>query len=595
MFAIKTDRREKYYAKWRIIFAFLAAIFGGIVCGLCSMYFATSQFSYQMFLSYLANPYIAVLNLVPPIIISALLYLLFNRAVWSFVFTNLIVMGATLINYYKIALRGDCFIAEDMTLASEAANMLDSYDLFMDKRIAVYIGIFAAGTVLLALFARGRVKGIVRRAVAAVILLVLSVAIAPCYTSQLIYDQKTANNTYINEWSDTQRYISKGFVYPFLYSVKDALDYPPDGYSESEAKDVLSAYDGESIPSDKAVNIVCVMLEAYNDMSRFDELKFTEDVYGKYRELEKIGYSGTLVTDIFAGDTRISEREFLTGMPFSRMDNFTSKANSHMWYLRENGYTVEGAHPCYAWFYNRENINKNLGFENYFFTENFFRERTNSDITWDGGFFPLLKELYLNRDKSKPYFNFSITYQGHGPYSDSVANFDRTYIECDHVSEADKYILNNYLNAQKLTTDYLYTFVNEMLDSEEPLVLVFFGDHKPWMGNNGVAYGSYGINIDTSTEEGFLNYYSTRYLILANDAAKEVTGNDFVGEGETISVSFLMNKVFELCGYKGSEYMQFTSDIMKEEPVIHRTDVSQSETAKLYDRVSYYYRKNFAY
>ena len=595
MFAIKTDKREKYRSPGQIVFAFIAAILGGIVCGLCSMYFATSQFSYQMFLSYLENPYIAVLNLVPPVIIAALLYLFSNSAVWSFVFTNMFVMGFTLINYYKIALRGDCLIAEDMTLASEATNMLDSYDLFIDKRIIAYIAIFAVCTVLLAVFARGRVDGIVKRISAAVILLILSAAIAPCYTSQLIYDQKTANNTYINEWSDTQRYVSKGFVYPFLYSVKDALDFPPEGYSESEAKEVLAAYTDKGIPSDKAVNIVSVMLEAYNDFSRFEELTFTEDIYAKYRELEKIGYSGTLVTDIFAGDTRISEREFLTGMPFERMDNFTSASNSYMWYLRENGYTVEGAHPCYAWFYNRENINKNLGFENYYFTENFFRERTNSDITWDGGFFPLLKELYTSRDKTKPYFNFSITYQGHGPYSDSVANFDETYIECDHVTKEEQYILNNYLNAQKLTTEYLYTFVNEMLATEEPLVLVFFGDHKPWLGNNGKVYGSYGINIDTSTEEGFLGYYSTRYLIIANDAAKALTGNDFQGEGETISVSFLMNKVFELCGYSGNEYMQFTSDIMKEESVVHRTNISASESAALYDRVSYYYRKNFAY
>ena len=203
--------------------------------------------------------------------------------------------------------------------------------------------------------------------------------------------------------------------------------------------------------------------------------------------------------------------------------------------------------------------------------------------------------MYLNRDKSKPYFNFSITYQGHGPYSDSVANFDHTYVDCSDVNREDEYILNNYLNAQKLTVDYLYTFVNEMLATEEPLVLVFFGDHKPWLGNNGSSYESFGINIDTSTREGFLNYYSTRYLILANDAAKEVTGNPFRGRGQTMSVSFLMNKVFELCGYSGSEYMQFTSDIMKEGRVVHRTDIGQSDASALYDRVSYYYRKNFVY
>lgn len=595
MFATQSSKKEKYYKPWRVVFAFFAAVFGGVAVGLLSMYFATSRFSVEMFFSYFDNPYIVVLNLVPPVIISAVFYLIFNRAVWSFVAANVLVMVPTLINYYKIALRGDCFIAEDTVLASEASQMLSSYDLFIDKRIAAYLIIFAVGTVMLAIFAKGRSCRTFCRYICAAVLVAMSALLTPFYTSDMIYDVDTSNNSLINEWSDSQKYISKGFVYPFLHSVKDALDFPPEGYSESEAEKILAAYTDTGIDKDKQVNIVCVMLEAYNDFSRFKELTFTEDIYAKYRELEAMGYSGTLITDIFAGDTRISERQFLTGMPFARMDSFSAKSNSYVWYLKQNGYTVEGAHPCFAWFYNRENINKNLGFDNYYFTENYFKERTGGDITWDGGFFPILRDLYLNRDKSKPYFNFSLTYQGHGPYSDSIANFDHTYAETENISEKDKYILNNFLNAQKLTTDYLYAFVNEMLATEEPLVLVFFGDHKPWMGNNGASYRSLGINIDQSTEEGFLNYYSTRYLILANSAAKKVTGNTFKGEGETISVSFLMNKVFELCGYSGNEYMQFTSDIMKEKAVIHRSDSFDSETSALYDRVSYYYRKNFVY
>ena len=595
MFAFDPDKREKYHSKGRIIFAFLAVIFGGLVCGLYSMYFATAHYYVEMFLSYFTNPYIAALNLLPPVLLSVIFYLITNRAYLSYIFTNIIIIVPSLVNYYKISFRGDCFIAEDIALVGEASAMLSSYRLFIDKRIAIYIGVLAVGTLMLGLLARGRFKRKGFRLLSAAALIVASAFLTPLYTSANIYQNKSQNNGLINQWSDTQQYMSKGFVYPFLHSVKDAFPKVPSGYSEIEAKEALGSYTDEVIESDKKVNIVCVMLEAYNDFSRFEELTFTEDIYAKYHELEKMGYSGTLITDIFAGDTRISERQFLTGMPFDRLDNFASPSNSYVWYLKENGYTTTGSHPCYAWFYNRENINRNLGFESYLFSENYYKERTGSDITWDSAFFPMMKELYDNRDTSKPYFSFSITYQGHGPYDSETQNFDAPYVVSDHVSEADKNILNNYLGAQKSTTEHLYTFVKDMLATDEPLILVFFGDHKPWMGNNGTVYSSYGINIDTSTEEGFLNYYSTRYLIIANDRAKKVTGNDFLCEGETISVSFLMNKVFELCGYNGSAYMQFTSDIMKEEPVIHRTDIANSENSALYDRVSYYYRKNFVY
>ncbi|MBE6678912.1 MAG: hypothetical protein E7598_00150 [Ruminococcaceae bacterium] len=590
MFAYKTDR-EKLYSPCKITFALLCSLFGGFVTGMCSLFFASGPYGMDVWISYLKNPYILVLNVLPPIIISACLYLLLNRAVWSFVLTNVLVIVPSLINYFKIAFRGDCFIFSDITLVVEAGRMLEDYKLFIDKRIAIYLVVLALGCALTAIFARGRFEGGKGRFIAAAVIFAASFLLVPLYTSDGIYETKTKNDTVERTWTDSRLYMSKGFVYPFLHSVKDAIPTPPNGYDKNAAAEALGAFADEVIPDDKKVNIVCVMLEAYNDFSRFKELTFTEDIYAKYRELEKMGYSGTLVTDVFAGDTRITEREFLTGLPFAFIDDFSKKSNSYVWYLRENGYTTEGSHPLNAWFYNRENINRNLGFENYYFTENYYKEHCGGDITWDNAFFPEMYKIYAGRDRSKPYFSYSISYQGHGPYDSVTASFDAPYVESGHVSEADKNIMNNFLNAQKGTTEHLYSFVKDMLETEEPLVLVFFGDHKPWMGVGGSVYTSYGINIDTSTEEGFMNYYSTRYLIIANDAAKAVCGNDFLGEGETLSAQFLMNKVFELCGYGGNSYMQFASSVMRENPIIHRSHT----VPKLYEDVSYYYRRNFAY
>ena len=595
MFAYNPDKQEKLYSKTYVIIAIACALLGGLGVGICSMLFATGEETYEIWQSYFSNAYIVILNLLPPIIISAIFYLVCNSAVWSFVITNILVMVPTFINYYKMAFRGDCFIATDMALAKESQKMLDSYPLFINGRIVGYLVSFAVCSALLAIFARGRLRIRWQRFVAAAALTLASLLLIPVYFSDRIYNVETYNEKIDLQWNDSQMYKSKGFVYPFLHSVKGLFPTPPAGYNEKEVKAQLDKYKYADIPSDKKVNIVCVMLEAYSDFSLFEELTFVNDVYGKYHELEDMGYSGTLVTDIYAGDTRISEREFLTGMPYARMDDFAAPVNSFVWYLRKNGYYTTGSHPLNAWFYNRENINKNLGFESYYFSENYYKERTGQDIVWDGTFFPMMLDIYKTRDKSKPYFSFSITYQGHGPYSDTVPQFEEPYVESDHVSEGDMNILNNYLNAQKGTTDYLYNYVKEMLATEEPLVIVLFGDHKPWMGNNGSVYEAYGINIDTSTEEGFLNYYSTRYLIIANDAAKEVCQNDFLGKGEPLSVSFLMNKVFELCGYKGDSYMQLASEIMNRKSVIHRADNFDSGDNLLYDQISYYYRKNYLY
>ena len=606
MFAFVTDK-EKLCSRKYAIFALLSSLFGGFTVGMCSLFFASGKYKLTMWLSYITNPYTFLLNILPPILLSAIFFFICNRAVWSFAITNAIVMIPTLINYFKIAFRGDCFIFADIVLAKEAHQMLGNYKLFIDWRIIVYLLILAAGCTLLALFARGRfnIKVWYRLGIAVGIAAILG-ATTPLYLSDSIYKEKTASDVVTGNYSEAQTYMSKGFVYPFLHSIKDLFKAPPEGYNEKDAENILSKYEptkdsvqsentedeiyvSGSIPNDKKVNIVCVMLEAYNDFSRFEELEFINNPYEKYRELEAMGYSGTLITDIHAGDTKISEREFLTGLPYAYIDSFGTASNSYVWYLRQNGYTTEGAHPITETFYDRKSINANLGFENYYFDENYFHGY--GGITWDKKFFESLYDIYEARDETKPYFSFSVSYQGHGPYDAAVAQFKTPYVKSDHVSEADKNILNNYLNAQASTTEYLYGFATKMLAKDEPVVLVFFGDHKPWLGYNDVTYGAYGINVDTSTEEGFFNYFSTRYLILANDAAKKVTGNDFSGEGEKISPHFLMNKVFELCGYKGSAYMQYTSEIMKKAPVMHRAMTLPEE----YKNVAYYYRKNFAY
>ena len=55
------------------------------------------------------------------------------------------------------------------------------------------------------------------------------------------------------------------------------------------------------------------------------------------------------------------------------------------------------------------------------------------------------------------------------------------------------------------------------------------------MGNNGSMYAELGISLDTTTEEGFRNYYSTWYLIWGNQAAKDLLGEDFQGQGPDLS------------------------------------------------------------
>ena len=137
---------------------------------------------------------------------------------------------------------------------------------------------------------------------------------------------------------------------------------------------------------------------------------------------------------------------------------------------------------------------------------------------------------------------------------------------------------------------------------------MLFGDHNPWMGDGNSVYKAIGMDFDMSTQQGFLDYYSTRYIIWANDAAKAVLGSSFQGTGPDISPCFLMQQVFDLCGWTGPAYMQASRSVAAQVPVIHTTgqylvdgtltpelDPDKQALVSDYMNLQYYWRKHFAY
>lgn len=176
---------------------------------------------------------------------------------------------------------------------------------------------------------------------------------------------------------------------------------------------------------------------------------------------------------------------------------------------------------------------------------------------------------YFNTNDA-PLFSFNVTYQGHGPYNMERTYWGDSYCTGDY-SQSTLNALNNYFYLVQDSSAYMKSFTQYLDSLDEPVVLLLYGDHKPWMGNHGVIYEGMGISLDTTTEEGFRNYYSTWYMIWGNQAAKDLLGQDFQGQGPDLSPCFLMNEVFELIGWEGSAYMQAQRETAHTLPVLHTT------------------------
>lgn len=586
-------------------------LLAGLCLGLLSMFFAYGDYPDTIMGTYFHHPLIVVLNLTPVLLLLFLLYGLFGRAWPAFLLADLIVWGLSLGNYYKLRFRDDPVMFQDLKNLRDAAGITVAadYDLTPDKRVWFGILCLLFGTVFLLLLVRGRLPKKPRLALILAAGLLWVPMLKVC-ADDGIYNHKTENYEQINRWSATQVYLSKGFVYPFLHSVGEGTLKAPEGYRAGEARDLLASYTPEDLPEERKVDLITIQLEAFADFSVFTDVEGVDfdRAYQVYHALEAESYTGNLVTNIFAGGTVDTERAVLTG--YADQWNFREDTNSYGWYLGSQGYAVEGSHPSYDWFYNRKNVNRYLGLPVYYYYENRYQALYDQGLAPDSVLMPEIFRLYEeNRDgEGKPYFSFNVTYQGHGPYDAETVWWGQHFTDGRYTRETAN-IVDNYLGSVMDTAECLRELMDRLREEDRPVVLLVFGDHMPWLGSSNACYHELGVDLDTSTKEGFLNYYATRYLLWGNDAARAVLGNELTGEGPDVSSCFLMNLVFDQLGWTGDAWTQAATDIWRQLPVIttvgrylqadgtlvETPDEAGREALRKYRAVEYYYGSHFQY
>jgi len=570
--------------KWvRRILQFLSIFLFSIFLTMISLYYSVGQYYRPMFFSYFGNAWILFLNWLPVFFICLFFLCLTGKSSLSTLFSSLIIYGGTLVSFFKMKLRNDPVVFEDVLLINEAIKIQNGYTYTFSKLMVLLI-IFI---ILIAIFQYNYIdknkpkftfslkhfgKGLFLKLLCSVAVLF---SFLFCFRQFYLDDDhyaKTENAELIRYWAAADQFISRGFLYSFLHSYTEISPPPPEGYSMAKASSILNQYTTSDIPEDKKVNVISIMLEAYNDFSKYEQIEWNHNPYEYLDKIREESYHGELITSIFAGGTVDTERKFMTG--YSELPALRKHTNSYAHYFVGQGYTVEGSHCGYNWFYNRASVNEYFGFQNYYFFEDKYQYLAeDGNMATDSVFLPELYHLFQeNKSTGKPYFSFNVTYQNHGPYP-HFAYHDGYFAKLkdpEHPTSDDD-IFNNYLWGIEDTTKQLYNLISLLKEEEEPVVLIFFGDHNPWLGNDNSVYTHLGIDLDLSTAQGTYNYYSTPYVIWANDTAKKVLGNDFIGQGPNIGPYYLMSEFFSLAGYEGNNYMKFTNTVKEHFTAINPT------------------------
>lgn len=593
--------KSNKYNIWDFFFPVLTS---AALCVLC-LSFAIGVYDRALFYGYFRYPMIFLLNWLPILLFQLLMLMLLNRQWLAFLLTSIVFLAASIGNFFKLKFRDEPFVFRDIGSIRAGMEVAGSYGVSLNKRI-----IFAFILVLLitaALFFASRSKLRLRQRI------VCAIAVASLlfplwrmvYSSSDLYYELGEKNKVMTTWDTRQYFTANGFIYPFLFSITESRDFPPEGYDAAAAKELLEHYSDDIIPEDKRTNILVLQMESLTDLEAMGVENIAEEVYAPLRALQKESICGTLIANVIGGGTIDTERCFLTGS--YGLQTYREDSPSYVRYLNSQGYFTSGGHPNYGYFYNRNNVARYLGFQEYLTRDNYYQSVTGGKWRCDESFLPDVFRQFIERSKEEqPIFAFRISLQGHGPYNSESYDREANLWHSEKASETALHVVNNYLGMIAETQRLLLEGLDSLRYESEPMIVLIYGDHNPYLSSEQV-YLDLGITFDMTTEEGMLHYYGTPWFIWANDAAKESFDRDFLGEGPTVSPGYLLNVLFQELGWRGSAFMQYTNCMMQHIPVVSTNGyyivngvytTSPNEAAKelltQYEAVQFWAKENYS-
>lgn len=552
--------------------------------------FYLSPGSLRTFLSFsYGEPVMLLLNYIPVILTMLMLYFITGNGIFSSILPAAIFTALSFSNRMKIEMRQDPVVPSDLAVFSEVKSVLSKYDPFYIRLgvavIVVFVIIFIVSFLL---FGPNKAFTVKTRFIGtAACVAVFTTLFSSAYTSENLYNSFQVDG---NIYFKVNQYLSKGFLYSFIYDINNLKVGKPDGYSSSEFNGINASVDYSQFDETSKPNIVMIMSEAFSDISNSDNISFEGyenplTYYNDFVSRDDV-ISGHIVVPNFGGGTSDTEFDVLTACSTRYIDSsqvsyniLNSKLESIPSLLKNVGYDTLAIHPGYGWFYNRVNVYNYLGFDDFQYLETSFDPTTQNK----GGYISdeAATESIINnfekhtKESDTPLFEFCVTIQNHGPYGDKYSNLQTNFSTDVPLSSAEETIYSGYFQGITDADKQIETLVNYFESSDEPVVLVFFGDHLPGFSNGTTYFSQFRNDIDLNgTIDQQIKAYETPYFIWANKAARETTDFDNNADNmelpanHMISSSFLGATVMDLIDMGDiSPFISYTNEIRRTIPV----------------------------
>lgn len=308
-------------------------------------------------------------------------------------------------------------------------------------------------------------------------------------------------------------YADNGFVYCFTRSLFDRGISKPDTYDEDTVDNILEDMKKQKTNEvEEKPNIIFIQLESFMDLKRMQGVTYSEEPTPVYSSLRKTCPGGFLKVPSVGAGTANTEFEILTGMT---LDYFGAgeypyktvlqdeTCESMAYNLRELGYRTGVLHNNTGFFYSRNKVFANLGFD-YFVSSEYMENLSYNPIGWAKDKVLTGQIQHILKATSEPDLIYTITVQDHGKYPTEL--LENPHIKVSGFAPEDEERQNAftyYVNQCHETDAFLGSLIATLNAFEEPVVLVLYGDHLP--------------NLDITEEElASGNLFQTEYVIWSN-------------------------------------------------------------------------------
>lgn len=344
--------------------------------------------------------------------------------------------------------------------------------------------------------------------------------------------------------------------------------YEPDNYNKEEVEKMISTdVSDENQDNWEEANIIVTFSESFFDVSLLeDDITFDKEVTPNFNSLKDEGIFINMISPTYGGVSSNVEFQFLTGhtldyfsksyIPFMSFYKTVDSKNrlSLLKELDNNGYYTKVVFG--KDYYLSKKVYENLGVDKY--EEKNVKEEYKGYYTSDEYLMDETIKAFNEKEAGEKIFYMNCTIQSHQTYElDKYDEYDIS-IESSTLSDSYNELILSYSQGAydaDVQLGRMYEYIQTL---DEPTILIFFGDHLPYLYNtetnddtlNHLSYFNTGDELlDTYRK------YNTQCLILANFDLGDVENWDYM------SSDMILTSVVNKMGLELSDYYKWLYSI----------------------------------